>query len=309
MGSGQYVVVIGGANMDIAGRPDGPLIAHDSNLGTVRLSHGGVGRNIAHNLALLGVDVHLITAFGDDPQAADLLRGCRQAGIDVSASLEVPDGATSTYLFVMDADGEMEVAINDMAILDHRTPAVMADRLDLINGAAACVVDTNLPTQTLAWLAAHVRVPLFCDPISTTKARKLDGLLARIDTLKPNRLQASTLTGVDIKDENDLLLACDRLLDQGLARAFISLGADGLLCAEGTHRLRLPLLPGNVVNTTGAGDAMTAALVWAHLRGLDLRAMGLAGLAASSIAVESGQTVSPLMSEDLLEERMRSRMR
>lgn len=305
MEDGSYVVAIGGANMDIAGKPAGPLVAHDSNLGTVRLSHGGVGRNIAHNLALLGVDVRLITAFGEDPQAADLLRGCEQAGINVAASLHVPGGATSTYLCVMDADGDMEVAINDMAILDHLTPKRMAERLGLLNEAAACVIETNLPTETLAWLTAHVRVPIFCDPISTIKAQKLDGLLGGINTLKPNCLQASTLSGVDIKSEEDLACAADRLLAQGLGRAFISLGADGLLCADGERRVRLPLLPCNVVNTTGAGDAMTAALVWSYLQGFGLEESGLAGLAASSIAVESTQTVSPLMSAKLLRERMR----
>ena len=51
-----YIVVVGGANMDISGRPDAPLVAQDSNPGKVRLSPGGVARNIAHNLALLGED-------------------------------------------------------------------------------------------------------------------------------------------------------------------------------------------------------------------------------------------------------------
>ena len=300
-----YVVVVGGANMDIAGRPNGPLVPHDSNLGTVRLSHGGVGRNIAHNLALLGVDTRLVTAFGDDPQAADLLRGCREANIDVTESIEVPGGATSTYLFVMDDRGDMEVAINDMAILDQLTPQRMAERLDLINGAAACVIETNLPAETLAWLTSHVEVPIFCDPISTAKAHRLDGLLGGIEALKPNRLEASELTGVDIHDEESLALACDRLLDLGVSKAFISLGADGLLCSDRCQTVRLALLPCNVINTTGAGDAMMAAFVWSFLQGLTLEESGLAGLAASSIAVESVQTVNPLLSEAFLRERMR----
>ena len=196
MADRPYVVVVGGANMDIAGRPSGPLVPHDSNLGTVRLSHGGVGRNIAHNLALLGVDVKLVTAFGTDAQAASLKAGCQEAGIDISHALTVPGGATSTYLFVMDAAGDMEVAINDMAILEEMTAARLADKLALMRGAAAVLVETNLPAETLRWLCAELAesgVPVFCDPISTVKAGKLEGLLGCLHTLKPNRLEAEAL--------------------------------------------------------------------------------------------------------------------
>lgn len=299
-----YVVVIGGANMDIAGRPTHRLVPRDSNLGSIRLSHGGVGRNIAHNLALLGVDVRLFTAFGDDAQADSLIEGCAEAGIDVTYSFKVPGGATSTYLYVTDETGEMQVAINDMAILEQLTGERLAERIDVINGAAVVLVDTNVPASTLQWASSHVRVPLFCDPISTAKAAKLDGVLGAIHTLKPNRLEAEALSGVAIQDDASLARAAQRLLESGMRRAFVSLGADGLFCAERAETCRLPLLPCHVVNTTGGGDAMMAGLIWAHLRDLDMRSCGLAGLAASAIAVESERTVSPKMSEDLLLRRM-----
>lgn len=305
MADKPYVVVVGGANMDIAGRPAGPLVPHDSNRGTVRLSHGGVGRNIAHNLALLGVDVYLATAFGDDAQAAGLRAGCREVGIGLGPSVVVPGGATSTYLFVMDEEGDMEVAINDMDILEELTEERLACHLDLMRSAAVCLVETNLPRRTLDWLSSQVGVPIFCDPISTAKAGKLDGLLGRMHTLKPNRLEAEVLSGVRINDEWGLSRAADSLLATGLERAFVSLGAEGLLCAGHDRSVRLPLMASDVVNTTGAGDAMMAALVWSYLHGLGLEEAGLAGLAASAIAVESMRTVSPLMSERALLDRMR----
>ena len=308
MSEKPYVVVVGGANVDIAGRPAGPLVPYDSNLGTVRMSHGGVGRNIAHNLALLGADVRLVTAFGDDAAAGDLRLGCVAAGVSVSSSITVPGGATSTYLFVMDEEGEMQVAINDMAILDELTPERLAERRELLQGAAVCLVDTNIPEASIRWLAEELAgsVPLFCDPISTVKAEKVSDVLGSIHTLKPNKLEAASLSGIDTSDEWGVSHACDALLATGLERAFVSLGADGLLCADAGHSVRLPLVPSNVVNTTGAGDAMMAGLIWAYLHGFDLDESGLAGLAASSIAVESAQTVNPLMSEALLVERMRT---
>ena len=299
-----YVVVIGGANMDIAGRPNGRLVPRDSNLGSIRLSHGGVGRNIAHNLALLGVEVELITTFGDDAQADSLVDGCAKAGIGISHSFTVPGHATSTYLYVTDETGEMQIAINDMAILDELTDERLAERRDVIDGASLVLIDANVPAETLRWATRNIMAPLFCDPISTTKASKLEGLLGSLHTLKPNRLEAEALCGVAIRDEASLVRAAQTLLDTGLDRAFISLGSDGLYCAERDRSHRLPLLPCEVTNTTGAGDAMMAGIIWAFLRGLDLRDSGVAGLAASAITVESNLTVSPAMSESQLLQRM-----
>jgi len=302
----SYVVVVGGANMDIAGRPAGALVQRDSNIGTVRLSHGGVGRNIAHNLALLGTRVSLVTAFGDDASGEALKQGCVRVGVDVSCALTVPGAASSTYLFVMDESGDMQVAINDMAILDQLTQELLAQRLDLIRGAAACVADANLPERSVAWLAEEAGVPVFCDPISVAKAPRLISSLPHVHTLKPNRMEAEALTGIQVHDDVSLELACQELLRRGVGRAFVSLGADGLLCAEGRESRRLPRLEGRLVNATGAGDAMMAALVWAHLHDMSLLEAGMAGLAASAIAIEGSETINPLMSETALLERMRS---
>ena len=96
--SGTYAAVVGGVNMDIGGQSYAPLIAGDSNPGRVQMSLGGVGRNIAHNMALLGLDVRLLTAFGDGLSAQRIAASCGELGIDISQALQVPGGSTSTYL-------------------------------------------------------------------------------------------------------------------------------------------------------------------------------------------------------------------
>ena len=72
--------VIGGLNADIWGRPSGPIILRDSNPGSVTLTPGGVGRNIAHDLRLLGVEVKFFTAFGGDSHALAGTGRRRRAG-------------------------------------------------------------------------------------------------------------------------------------------------------------------------------------------------------------------------------------
>ena len=117
-------------------------------------------------------------------------------------------------------------------------------------------------------------------------------------------MEAELLSGVKIESREDLVKAADRLLELGVHRLFISLGADGVLAAMDDQRLWLPNLPGHMVNTTGCGDAFMAALVWAYLQGSDLEQTARAGLAAGSIAMESGETINPLMSAAALKNRM-----
>lgn len=296
-----YVTVVGGMNMDIGGRPYKKLVAKDSNPGAVRMSPGGVGRNIAHNMSLLGLDVRLLTAFGDDVYAQKLAAVCGELGIDISQSPVIPGGHTSTYLFVNDESGDMQLAVSDMDIYDHLTPQVLQSRRQLLDGSQVVVLDTNLPAETVAWVAKNCRAPIFADPVSTAKAEKLRPVLGRLHTLKPNRIEAELLSGVAISDDASLRRAADALLETGLHRVFISLGADGVFAADRSGQvLHLPAPEGNIISTTGCGDSFMAALAWAYLQGSDLERSARAGLAASTITMASADTINPAMSEEAL---------
>lgn len=299
-----YAVVVGGVNIDIGGRSHDRLRQRDSNPGRVQVCLGGVGRNIAHNMALLGVDTRMVTVFGDDFHAQRIISSCGELGIDISKSLQIPGESTSTYLYIAGRDGDMALALSDMEIYRHITPEFLAARAPLLQGAGAVVVDANIPAESIEWLAGHVKAPIFADPVSVAKADRLRPALGRLHALKPNTDEAKLLSGVDITDEASLNRAADVLLDTGLERVFLSMGADGVLAAGHTGRVRLPNPPGNMVNTTGCGDAFMAALVWAHLNGLGLEESAKAGLAAASIAMEGSETINPLMSEVLLKSRM-----
>lgn len=299
-----YAVVCGGVNIDIGAHSFAPLRAKDSNPGKVELSLGGVGRNIAHNMRLLGVPTYLLTAVGGDSRASQVEQSCRDLGIDLSHALHVPDGRTSTYVFVGDSDGDMAIAVSDMEICKKLTPDYFALQLDLLNGAAAVVVDANLPRESIAYLTEHCTVPVFIDPVSTVKAEKLHGLLGRVHTLKPNRIEAELLSGVKITDDASLHKAAEALLAQGLQRVFISLGGDGVLAAQKDEMQLVPICKAEMRNATGAGDAMMAALVWSFLSGQSLTESAASGTAAAAIAVESEETINPNMSAEAVEKRL-----
>lgn len=305
--SGSYVVVVGGVNVDIGGKSFAPLVVEDSNPGTVHVSLGGVGRNIAHNLSLMGTDVRMLTAFGDDVNGQRVAASCSELGIDLSHALRIVGGTTSTYLYLTDEKGEMALAVSDMEICKKITPAYLASNLNLLQNAQVIIADANIPLESLIYLAENCTVPLFCDPVSTTKAEKLRPILSKIHTLKPNKLEAELLSGVKIETKADVERAAEKLLELGVHRLFISLGAEGVYAAMGAERLWLPKLSGEMVNTTGCGDAFMGAIGWAYLEGMDLKETALAGLAAGAIAMESAETINPAMSATAIRNRMNNK--
>lgn len=298
------VVVVGGVNMDIGGRSFGPLVEKDSNPGRVRMSLGGVGRNIAHNLSLLGVETHLLTAMGDDVSAQEVAAVCGAAGIDISRAIRVPYAATPTYLFISGPEGDMELALNDMEICDRITPAYLSAQLPLLREARLVVLDTNIPAESVAWLAENCPAPLMADPVSTSKAGKLRPILGKLHTLKPNQLEAELLSGVAITDADSLRRCADALLETGLQRVFISLGGEGVYAAAPGEAVHLPCGEIRRVNTTGCGDSFMAAVVWSSLEGAGLEETARAGLAAAAITMECEETINPALNVQSLRARM-----
>ena len=290
-----YVAVVGAVNMDVCGRPYQKLILRDSNPGAVRYTPGGVGRNIAHDLRLLGVEVRFVTVFGDDPYGAALRESCEMLGMDLTDAAAMPGMRTSTYLYITDEHGEMQLALSDTDISECITPDFLAPRLEMLNDAAAVVVDGNLTRETLCWIAEHVTVPIFADPVSVTKAERLRPILSRLHTFKPNLTEGQHLTGETAPER-----IVDALLSQGVGQVFLSLGADGILAGAGEERVMLPCLPTRMVNTTGGGDAVMAALIWAHLHGKTLREATAAALKAGRLAVEYDGTNNPALSAEAI---------
>ena len=141
------VAVYGGANVDTAARCHARYRPGDSNPGTSSQSLGGVGRNIAENLARLSVRTELVTVFGGDEWAGLLADGCRAVGVEVGRSLILPEQATSRYIYLLDADGTLAGAVSAMDIMDSFTPERLAERYGPGDEARVVVIDANLPAR------------------------------------------------------------------------------------------------------------------------------------------------------------------
>ena len=303
----NYAVVIGAANIDIGGTPYKPLIQGDSNPGVIKMSYGGVARNIAHNLTMLGVDVEFVTAAGDDSLGMEMLKRCEGTGMDTSLSVVVPGGSSSVYLFINDEKGEMELALSHVDIVKHITPDYIESISDVINSAAVVVADCNLSQETILKLKEICKVPIYMDTVSVSHADKIKGHLDGIDTLKPNLLEAEFLTDMIIESEYDCLEAARAIINQGVRRVFISMGPHGMIAADKNHAIMVDRYPVTVRCTTGAGDSAMAAIVWSSLNeeGDGLTAPAKAANAAASATISVDATIHPEMSSDLIKKKIK----
>jgi pseudouridine kinase len=285
-GTRPRITVVGGANTDVVGMPDGVFVARDSNPGHTRVSPGGVARNVAENLARLGAEVRFITAFGADAPSAALEDECRAAGIDTTFSVRVPDVPGCSYLAVMDETGDLVGAINDMRALAALTPQALA--AEAFVGADAVVLDTNLGSDTIARAVALAGdAPVVLDPVSTVKGPRASDVLSRLGAIKANRAEAELLAGTRGARE-----AAEGLTAAGVRWAFVTLGAEGAWCASAEDSFGLAPADAVPVNATGAGDAFTAGIAWGIATGLGIRQTAALARRLSGLALESERTVS-----------------
>lgn len=195
--------------------------------------HMAVSERTLHTIfPCSGEKVYMLTAIGGDSFSAGLRQNCERAGIDMSRALMAIDERSSVYLFIADEKGDMRLAVCDAQISEKIDDKYLSDKLDLLNEAAVVVIDCNLTETAIAFILQNCTAPVFADPVSVTKAAKLSPVLGRIHTLKPNLLEAELLSGVQICGEKSLQLAGERLIEMGVQRVFISLGANGIYCAQ-----------------------------------------------------------------------------
>lgn len=307
MAYAQPVTVIGGANVDIQGKPVAELLMADSNPGHVKTSLGGVGRNIAENLTRLGMPTRLVTAVGDDKEGLMVMDNARELGMDMEDTIVSNKDRTSIYLYILDEVGEMVTAVADMDVVKRLTPNHLRKLLPKLENSPYVVLDANLPADSIQFLAENLKeTRLIFDPVSVAKSTKIKGILNRFYALKLNRLEAQSLTGMPITTKEEAALAAKYLVEeQGVAKVFITLGKDGVCYRDKEGSIMEPGLPVKVENATGAGDAFTAAMVYAMSEEMDREAMVAFCLGASGVTLMDHKAISGDLSVESIEELLR----
>jgi pseudouridine kinase len=291
-------LVIGATGLDVKGQVSGPLDMGASRHGTIRRTSGGLARNIAENLARMGVEVALISAVGEDWTGHHLLEEARAAGIDVEHVLTSPEVRTGTYLALFDADRQLIAALDDMAAMELVTPRYLFDRRALFRDTELVVIDANLspPAMEMAFrLADKYDHPVCVDPTSVSLAKRLRPYLSRCHLLTPNLREGNALLGDDPVTNEPMDLA-RRLTREGVDIAVITLAEQGLCYATADESGNLPAIRVSVVDRTGVGDALTAGVIFGLLEEVPASEAVRLGLSAAALTIQCRETVCPYMS-------------
>jgi len=299
------VIVIGGANLDIKGRSLETLIPHTSNPGVIEASPGGVARNIAENLARLGVKTILLTALGDDANATFIKEKTKESGVNMDYIIEVPQQNSSTFIAILNKEKDLEVGISDMSILKFLTPQFFESNEKILKEASIIVLDVSIPMKSIEYIvnfSQKYSIPLCVDPVSVAKAKRIIPFLNKITAITPNRNEAEALVNLKIENIKDIVVIGRELIIKGIQVAIITLGAEGVYLVSPEERGFIPSLATIVVDSIGAGDALIAGTVYGWLKNYPHSLATMAGIAAATITLNSKEAVNPFISSEKIEE-------
>lgn len=284
------IVSVGSINADFEVRvPEPPAGA-----GTLLASHllrtsGGKGANVAVLAHRLGVEAHLHGAVGDDDLAEQALAGPRREGLDLRWIRRVP-GPTAFSSIAVGPDGDKAIVLalgaND-AWGQHAE--ALASEVGAAPRGSVFVVDLEISEACVRAAVEAARRAGFDVVLDPAPPERLpDGLIAQVDHLTPDHLEARALTGTDTSSVDGAFRAARELRRRGAGAAYVKLATGG--CAVswsgGTHLVDNPdaLRP---VDTTGAGDAFAGALACSLLRGAEPPDAAAAAVAAANCAVSA----------------------
>jgi pseudouridine kinase len=303
------VLVIGAAGIDLVGRLKGDLRPGTSNPGQILSSFGGVARNVAENLARLGQAVSLITAVGQDEEGQRLVQNLEQAGVDTQWIVRSEDQSTGAYLAVINPSGVLQFALDDMRAVAAVTPEYIRRIEAAFFDASLIFLDANLPKETLRTvfsLARRARLPVCADPASASLSEKLKPYLSRLFLITPNSGEAEILCSPAIKITNrrQALAAAKCLVGLGVGIAIITLAEQGLCYASSEVSGYIQAIRTSIVDPTGAGDALTSAVIFALLNEIPLDDAVRLGVSAASLTLQTRGAVVPDLTLEKLYDRL-----
>lgn len=300
-----YILVLGASIVDIFGFCGRSYAQRDSIPGHIKISFGGVCRNIAENLARVGVNTQFISTLGDDENGKSILEHSRKLGYNMENSLFLEGESTPTYLAILNHQGEMESAVVDMESLNKMDEAFVDVKHEVFENAEYTIVDSDNPILLEYILKKYQGKSKFIlDPVSAKKAKKIRHLVKYFHTIKPNRFETEALCGFKIETNDDLRKAGRFFIEQGVKNVFISLDADGIyyITSEGEEGTLACCESINVKNVTGAGDSFVAGIGYGYMNNLNIKDTLKYSVAMSIITITHEETINPNMNHELVED-------
>jgi pseudouridine kinase len=295
------VICIGAALVDELFHAKAEMLLATTNNATVTKTAGGVSRNIAHQLALLGVPVHLISVFGNDSDGNWLKQVCTYAGVQLDASI-TKEGLSGKYTGILNADGSLFSAFLTNAAVHLITPGHLQQHTDLLKTASYLLADANITVDTAEWLLAfsnQTNIPLIIEPVSVPPAKKLKGLnLKGLHLITPNEDELPVLCS-----ENAFFTQqqVEELLQNGVEKIWLHNGKHGSALYAKEKSITLPACNIEVADCTGAGDgSLSGYILGKHLGKDDLDCLKIAHTLSAEILQVNGAIATHLTQQKLL---------
>jgi pseudouridine kinase len=283
-----HILCIGGAVVDRSYECDDPPVTGRSNPVRGRTSLGGVARNVAEMLVKLGAQVKLASVVGEDRHGQELLAQAEASGIDVSLVSRVRGSRTAEYIGVFHK-GELFAAVADMEIFERLDQSFAEDVLHNAEQIAGVFADCNLSTSALQILQQYcdnLNMPLATDTVSPAKAKRLGRRLSGISQLFTNRDEAQAMSG-----EKEPGAAIGILRNYGAASVVMGDGPAGVYAGDENGFFHRAMPGAQVINVSGAGDALAAGTFLRQLEGASLREAVIFGMGCAHAALEWASAV------------------
>lgn len=295
------ITVIGASNIDLIGFSKDKLIYKDSNIGTLETFLGGVGRNIAENLKHLDFDVEFLSVLADDEFSKMIIDSCNDLDISIKHSLIRENRKTSFFMAIMNRFNDLALALSAMDIYDDIPDSFILDNLEIIAQSDYCVLETNLPTSILELVTKKLPDTRFAlEAVSAKKALKAKSVLNRLYILKCNAIEAELLSNIKVEYESDYEKIVEHFLGLGIKKVFVTLGIDGVAYGDdkeiyiGKNNILTP------INTTGAGDAFMAGIIYGETNGFELYDMMQFASGCAQITIMHKNAVHPDISVQMV---------
>lgn len=306
---GDHILVIGGSLLDAKGKPHAGLEPGTSNPSGIKITRGGTARNVAENLGRLGSTVKLISAVGSDDTGKRLIQQTAAANVDMEFVQVIEGKNTGAYIAVLETDGSLSVAMDDVSVMEAITPGYLNQHRRLFRDATMVMMDGSLSDEsmkTVVRLCKQYDLRLIADPSSTRFAHKLRPYLKEIFLIVPNEKEAATLCQFDVinNDPDSVLHLARMLVQEGVDNVVVTLNDFGIDYATSDETGYIPPNFSEMIDSTGTGDAMTAAIMYGLCNEmLPIEAIRL-GMAAAGLTLQTGETVVPDLSLDMLYEHL-----
>ncbi len=301
---GDYVLVVGSAVLEISGKTVDALQPGMRQHGHIHASVSGVARNIAENLARLDIETVLLSAIADDDMGQHLITHSTLAGIDCRHVLRVSGSHTATSILLYQTEEDL-ARVDDFSIADSLDSDYLIEHEWLFEKAALVVIDATLSDDaldTLFELAARHRVRVCADPTSPLKASRLTRFIPSLYLIVPNASETAALCSLSkpATERESAIGTAQQLVNMGANIAVVTLGERGLAYADSSGGGYIRAIHTEVVDTSGAGDAFSGAVIFGILNDVPIDEAMRLGVTAASLTLESEDTVLQSLSQELL---------